>query len=102
MRKKLRRNQTPQETILWSRLRNNQTGYKWRRQVSMGKYVADFYCSEKKIIVEIDGSQHMSAQEYDTERDLYLKSLGCTVLRFWNNEINTNIEGVLMMIMKKL
>src|SRR3989344_4898019 len=99
-RRNLRRQQTPQEIMLWSKLRNGQTGHKWKRQVSIGQYIVDFYCGQKKIIVEIDGSQHMQNHQYDIDRDKYLESLGFTTLRFWNNEINTNIEGVLLVIEK--
>ena len=102
IRKELRKNQTPQETILWSRLRNNQTKQKWRRQVSIGPYIADFYCSKKLLVIEIDGSQHLDNKEYDKDREKYFLDLGITTLRFWNNEINTNIDGVLKIIMEKL
>ncbi len=97
-RRSLRRNQTPQEVILWSKLRNRQTGFKWKRQVSVGKYIVDFYCDSQKLIVEIDGSQHLENKIYDIERDTYLSSLGYIILRFWNNDINTNIEGVMLEI----
>ena len=100
IRRNLRRTQTPQEIILWSKLRSRGTGYKWKRQVSIGKYIIDFYCPEKRLAVEIDGIQHDDNKEYDVERTEYLKTQGITVLRFWNNEVNTNIEGVLLMIMK--
>ena len=102
IRKTLRRNQTPQEIILWSKLRNNQTGYKFRRQVSIGKYVVDFYCTEKKLVIEIDGIQHDDAKEYDEIRTHYLKTQGIDVLRFWNNERNTIIEGVMVKILNTL
>ena len=102
IRKELRKNQTPQETILWSRLRNNQTKQKWRRQVSIGPYIADFYCSKKLLVIEIDGSQHLDNKEYDKDREKYFLDLGIKTIRFWNNEINTNIDGVLKIIMEKL
>ena len=95
IRKGLRKNQTPQEAILWARLRNNQTEYKWKRQVSIGPYIADFYCRKKLLVIELDGSQHLENKEYDTDREKYLKNLGIRTIRFWNNEINTNIEGVM-------
>ncbi len=101
-RRELRIKQTPQEVILWSMLRNNKTGYKWRRQVSIGPYIADFYCREKQLVVEIDGSQHIQAREYDLTREKYFNQLGIRTIRFWNNEINTNIEGVYMKIMIEL
>ncbi|PIQ75110.1 MAG: hypothetical protein CO001_00900 [Candidatus Portnoybacteria bacterium CG_4_8_14_3_um_filter_40_10] len=102
-RKNLRKPSTPQETILWSRLRNNQLGHKFRRQHSIGKYIVDFYCPERRMIIEIDGSQHIEAQrDYDVERDNYLKKLGFRVLRFWDNEINNNLEGILLKIIDNL
>src|SRR3989338_2010352 len=94
-RKTLRRDSTPQETLLWSRIRNNQLGYKFRRQHHIGPYIADFYCHEKKLVIELDGSQHMDAKEYDKKRAQYFEAFGFKILRFWNNEVNTNIEGVL-------
>ena len=94
VRLELRKNQTPQETILWAKLRNNQTGYKWKRQVSIGPYIADFYCWEKLLVVELDGSQHLENKEYDKEREKYFLNLGIRTIRFWNNEVNQNIEGV--------
>ncbi len=102
LRRTLRHTQTPQEVILWSKLRSRGTGYKWKRQVSIGKYIIDFYCPEKKLAVEIDGIQYDNNKEYDEERTKYLKIQGILVLRFWNNEVNTNIEGVLLMIMKTI
>lgn len=99
-RKKLRKNATPQEIILWSRLRRNGLKCRFRRQHSIGKYIVDFYCSEKKLIVELDGWQHREEinDGYDKERTLFLELLGYKVLRFWNNEINKNIEGVILKI----
>ena len=102
IRKELRKNQTPQEIILWSKIRNNQTGQKWKRQVSIGPYIADFYCSKKLLVVEIDGSQHLNNQDYDKEREEYFLNLEIKTLRFWNNEINTNINGVLNLIEAEL
>ena len=99
IRKELRKNQTPQEIILWSKLRNNQTGNKWKRQVSIGPYIADFYCWKKLLVIEIDGSQHLDNKEYDKDREKYFINLGIKTLRFWNNEVNTNIEGVMKKIM---
>ncbi len=97
-RKELRKNQTPQELVLWFYLKGKNMGVKFRRQHGIGTYIADFYCKEKNLVIEIDGSQHQDANEYDAKRDAYFQSLGIQVLRFWNNEINTNIEGVLMKI----
>lgn len=72
--------------------------YRFRRQHSIGYYIIDFYCAEKKLVIEVDGSQHKENEEYDTERSHYLESLNLKVLRFWNNEINDNLTGVLLKI----
>jgi very-short-patch-repair endonuclease len=99
-RKELRNNATPQEIILWKYLRGRRLGYKFRRQHSIDFYIVDFCCPEKKIIIEIDGSQHLRNKEYDAGRTRYLKELGYIVLRFWNYEINKNIESVINTIKK--
>ncbi len=98
----LRRDQTPQEVILWSKLRNNQLGFKFKRQYSVGPYVLDFYCPIKKLAIELDGSQHLENKEYDIERSEYLVVFNIKVLRFWNNEINTNLDGVIIKITTEL
>ncbi len=102
IRKDLRKKQTKEELILWGKLRNNQTGYKWKRQVSIGPYITDFYCSKKLLVIELDGAQHLENKEYDKEREEYFSNLGITTVRFWNNEVNTNIDGILKIIMDKL
>ena len=102
VRKNLRKNQTSQEIILWSKLRNNQTNQKWKRQVSIGPYITDFYCSKKLLVIELDGSQHLDNRKYDKEREEYFLNLGIKTLRFWKNEVNKNINGVLKIIMEKL
>ncbi len=101
IRRKLRNSATPQEVILWSRLKSGRLGYKFRRQHSIGKYIVDFYCPAKKLVIEIDGSQHIESA-YDAERDAYLKKLGFKVLRFWDNDVNNNLEGVLLKIVENL
>lgn len=103
-RKLLRNSATPQEIILWSRLKNSQIGYKFRRQHSVGKYIVDFYCPEKKLIIELDGWQHKEEDQerYDKERSKFLESLGFKILRFWNNDINDNLNGVILKIEKFL
>ncbi len=98
----MRKNATPQEVILWARLKNEQLGYKFRRQHSFGKYIADFYCREKDLIIEVDGSQHLEQKEYDDKRSEFLENQGIKVLRFWDNEINNNIDGVVEKILKIL
>jgi very-short-patch-repair endonuclease len=101
-RRDLRKRQTKEEILLWSKLRNNQTGYKWRRQVSIGNYIADFYCREKLMVVELDGSQHLNNKEYDQNRENFFKFLGIKTLRFWNDEVNKNIEGITSKILSEL
>lgn len=94
----LRKRPTRAEFILWRHLQDRQLeGAKFRRQQPLGKYVVDFACLEKKIVVEADGGQH-SEIDRDMERDNWLRSQGFKVLRFWNNEILTNIRGVLTVI----
>lgn len=100
-RKVLRKRSTPQEIIIWSRLKNSQLGCKFRRQHSIGKYIVDFYCPEKCLIVEVDGSQHIDST-YDKERGAYVKGLGFKILRFWDNEVNNNLGGVLLRIFENL
>jgi very-short-patch-repair endonuclease len=85
-------------------LRRNQLGYKFRRQHSIGKYIVDFYCPEKKLIIELDGWQHKEENQkrYDKERSEYMKKLGFNILRFWNNEVNNNLEGTILRILNDL
>lgn len=94
----LRINLTPAERRLWSRIRNDQLGVNFRRQHAIGKYIPDFVCIENKLIIELDGSQHLEQQEYDKERTKYLESLGYRVMRFWNNDVMNNLESVLTTI----
>ena len=103
-RKELRNNATQQEVMLWARLKNSQLGYKFRRQHSIGGYIVDFYCPLKKLVIEIDGSQHYEkdATKYDVVRSNYFKVLDVKVIRFSNAEINVNMDGVLMKITSEL
>ncbi len=92
----LRQNQTDAERLLWKYLRNRQLfGYKFRRQVPIGPYIIDFVCLSLKLIVEVDGSQHMSNINYDYTRTQYLEDHGFHVVRFWNNEVLAQIDPVL-------
>lgn len=92
----LRKNQTDAEKILWQKLRNRGlNGYKFRRQVPVGPYVADFLCEGSKLIVEVDGGQHAENREYDQYRDEFLHANGYKVVRFWNTEVMGNMDGVL-------
>ena len=97
-RTELRKNQTLHEGILWSYLKNKGVGIKFRRQHSVGSYILDFYFPEKKLGIELDGSQHLENKEYDKERDNYLREKeGITLIRFWNNDL-MNMQGVIMKI----
>lgn len=101
-RQSLRNKLTPEEVILWNRLKNSHLGYKFRRQHSIGRFITDFYCPEKKLVIELDGSQHLDNIEYDIERSEYFESMEIKVLRFWNNDINKNLNGVLKKIEEEL
>jgi very-short-patch-repair endonuclease len=101
-RKSLRHNLTEEEVILWSVLKNNKWGYKFRRQHSISNFIADFFCPSKRLIIELDGSQHLDNQEYDRERTDYFESLGIKVIRFWNIEIRNNLYGVMIKIVEEL
>jgi len=91
----LRRNATPQERILWGHLRDKRLGVKFRRQAVIDdKYIVDFVCLEKNLIIEVDGSQH-AENEMDLVRTEYLQKRGFKVLRFWNKEINTSLQSCL-------
>ncbi len=103
-RRYLRKNMTEPEIKLWQYLRNEQLGVKFRRQHSIGEYIADFYCTKLKLVIEIDGGSHFNdeAIEYDSIRTNFFKSLGIEVIRFNNDEVMTNIEGVFEIIQKIL
>ena len=101
-RKELRKSLTPQELKLWFYLRNKKMGVKFRRQHSIGPYIADFYCKEKNLVIEIDDHQHQEEKEYDKERNNYMQTLGIKVLRFWNSEVEKSIEEVLRKIKENI
>ena len=89
----LRHNATDAEKKLWSVLRSRQFGgVKFRQQVEIDGYIVDFLCPERRLIVEVDGGQH--TPERDARRTAYLESQGFTVLRFWNNDVLQNLDGV--------
>ncbi len=91
---------TDVEKRLWYLLRDRRlNGYKFRRQMPIGPYVADFVCLQSRLIVELDGGQHAEQAEKDKVRDEWLKSQGFVVLRFWNNDVLANTEGVLQAIL---
>ncbi|MBU1148219.1 MAG: endonuclease domain-containing protein [Candidatus Omnitrophica bacterium] len=90
---------TDAEKLLWQYLRAKQLeGFKFRRQQPIGNYVVDFVCFEKGVVIEVDGGQHAVEREKDKERDEWLNGQNLKVLRFWNNEVLTNIGGVLEVI----
>jgi very-short-patch-repair endonuclease len=94
----LRKNATDAEKLLWKRLRSRQIAdAKFRRQATVGPYIADFLCTEHRLIVEADGGQH--SPEADATRTDWLTSRGYRVLRFWNNDVLGNIDGVLEAIL---
>lgn len=100
--RKLRRDMTDVEKKLWSALRSRRfENYKFRRQVPIGKYIVDFVCQDRKLIIELDGSQH-EVSSYDQQRDEWLKSVGYKVLRFWNMDINQALDGTLLAILDAL
>jgi very-short-patch-repair endonuclease len=93
--RKLRRNKTDAEALLWSRLRNRQLeNAKFRFQAPFDDYVADFLCHSASLIIELDGSQHAESPQ-DKNRDAVMEIAGYRVIRFWNSEIFDNLEGVL-------
>lgn len=94
----LRKESTPAERKLWARLRNDQLGVNFRRQHAIGNYIPDFCSPKAKLIIELDGSQHIEQKEYDEERTEFLNSKGYHVLRFWNNDVMNNIDSVLNVI----
>ena len=99
--RELRKQMTPAEHILWTRLRNRQLGgYKFRRQHPLGPYIADFYCAERRLVIELDGSVHAEQQEYDEMRSGQFEEYGYQVIRFKNAEVESELEYVLMEILK--
>jgi very-short-patch-repair endonuclease len=98
----LRSGMTDSERALWSRLRQQQLGVKFRRQHPLGHYIADFACLSPKFIVELDGSQHADQGEYDERRDAFFAAQGFKVLRFATDEPLKNMDGVLAVIVEQL
>ncbi len=100
----LRHNTTNAEDALWRVLRGQQTGVKFRRQHPINPYVLDFYCVERRLAIELDGGQHAqtSTMAHDDARTVFLKQQGVAVLRFWNNDVLGNMEGVWSEVMRAL
>ena len=103
-RKELRNKSASEEILLWLRLKNSQLGFKFRRQHSIGGYITDFYCPEKKLVIEIDGPQHSKKEneEYDKIRSDYFAGLNIKVLRFTNLKVSTETERVVRKIKEYL
>jgi len=100
--KKLRREMTPAEKILWKELKANRLqGLHFRRQQIVHGYYPDFYCHQHELIVELDGGIHEFQKEYDAEREAYLRSLGFRIIRFKNEEIQKDLKTVLQRIVKE-
>src|SRR5436305_6655133 len=100
--RRLRREDTDAERRLWSALRDRRlSGYRFRRQFPIGRYIADFACTRHRLIVEADGGQH-DESETDRRRTVWLEARGWRVLRFWNNDVLTNTEGVVETILREL
>ncbi|HVA81990.1 MAG TPA: endonuclease domain-containing protein [Candidatus Binataceae bacterium] len=101
--RRLRREMTDAEQALWKRLRGRRFAkLKFRRQLPIGRYIVDFCCFEKKLVVELDGGQHMDRQAYDARRDRFIEVQGFRVVRFWNDvvlrETNSVIEQILAVL----
>ena len=98
----MRKNSTKAENLLWQKIRNGQLGFKFRRQHQIdNKYIADFICLEKRLIIELDGGQHNDRPK-DKDRTLYLENNNFKVIRFWDNEILQNIDGCLEILLKEI
>jgi very-short-patch-repair endonuclease len=100
----LRKAMTPAEKYIWARLKNKQLGQWFYRQKPIGVFIADFYCPHAKLVLEIDGGQHLSKEslEYDRERSIYFLSIGQRTIRLSNREVLTNISVVIERIKKEL
>ena len=104
-RKQLRNSLTAAEAVLWKFLQRRQLeGKKFRRQISIGRYIVDFYCPECRLVIELDGERHFSItiDEHEAERTKFLEEQGLKVIRFENKELRENIDGVLQMIRENL
>jgi very-short-patch-repair endonuclease len=96
-RRALRNDVTPAEKEMWKYIRKDALGVRFRRQYGIGEYIADFYCPKLKLVIEIDGGSHFTdeARKYDEARTNYLNSIGVKVVRYTNNDVMNNIQGVL-------
>ena len=89
---------TPQERLLWRGLKEAFPDAHFRKQVPLGPYYADFACHAAKLVIELDGSQHADAVAYDAARTAFLESEGYAIVRFWNNDVTQNLDGVIAAI----
>ena len=103
-RRNLRNNSTAAEAVLWTYLQRRKLGKKFRRQSSVGPYIVDFYCAERKLVIKLDGAPHFgpNSDEYDQQRTEYLEKAGLRVVRFENRDVRDNIEFVLQTIKEHL
>ena len=101
--RELRRDRTAAEAKLWGRLRNaSLDGVKFRRQFPIGEFIADFCCPQRRLVIELDGGQHVEQVQRDEWRRALLAQHGYRVMRFWNEEIINNLDGVLERILEEL
>jgi len=98
----LRKQLTPAERKLWAYLRNDQLGVNFRRQHAIGRYIPDFVCIKKKLIIELDGGQHLEQAEYDAQRTRELEAQGYRVIRFWNREVMQDMNHVIAVLQTAL
>ena len=97
--KNLRKEPTPAERKLWAYLRGDKlNGVYFRRQYAIGDFVTDFCAIKEKLVIELDGGQHLEQEDYDKERTKYLESQGYKVIRFWNSEVMNDMDGVIQAI----
>ena len=93
--RQLRKTPTDAERVLWTILRRRQvSGYKFRRQVAIGQYIVDFACFENRLVIEVDGGQHVESANYNAMRTAWLKREGFRVMRFWNNQVLQETDAV--------
>ena len=102
--REMRHPQTPAETTLWHTLRNRQHSFKFRRQHPIDRFIADFYCAQAKLLIEIDGTSHLeiTQKEYDRARTEFMEEMGYKVIRFTNDNVKYNIEEVVSEILQSV
>lgn len=104
LKRRLRSHMTPAENILWLKLKGKQLGFKFRRQHGIGPFIVDFFCPDKKLVIEVDGEIHAREEriEKDRLREDYLKRFELQVIRYRNEEVLSNIDGVLEDLMRRI